>query len=160
VRVEGGAIGSGRQPARVVLDSQFRIPPSAKILRQPGLTLIAGLQSAAKNAEALQQMGAEVRFLPTGPENRVDLHAAIELLGELEFNEVLVEAGATLNGSLLVEGLVDEWIVYLAPCILGDHGRGLFHLPGLQRMADRYELRLTETRQVGADLRMTLRKSL
>ena len=158
VRVEGGAIGAGRQPARVVLDSHFRIPPSAKILGQPGLTLIVGLERAAQKAEALQAQGAAVRFLPAGPEDRVDLHAALELLGQMEFNEVLVEAGATLNGMLLREGVIDEWVVYLAPCILGDQGRGLFHLPGIERMADRFELRLVDSRQVGADLRLTLRK--
>jgi len=159
VRVEGGTVGTGRQPARVVLDSRFRMPPSAKILSQPGLTLVLGLASAAKNAAALQAMGAEVRFLPAGPEDRVDLHAALELLGQMEFNEVLVEAGATLNGMLLREGVIDEWLVYMAPCILGDRGRGLFHLPGIERMAERFELHLVETRQVGGDLRLTLRRS-
>lgn len=147
-----------RQPARIVLDSRFRLPPSAKILTRPGRILLLGLETEAKQAEALRDLGVEVHLLPTGPEGRVDLHAAMDLLGELEFNEVMVEAGATLNGSLLREGVVDEWIVYLAPCILGDGGRGLFHLPGLERMADKFELRLSESRQVGKDLRLTLRK--
>lgn len=138
-----------RQPARVVLDSRFRLPPSAKILALPGRILVLGLEAEAKKAERLRALGAEVHFLPTGPEGRVDLHAAMELLGRLEFNEVMVEAGATINGSLLREGLVDEWIVYLAPCILGNTGRGLFHLPELEHMADRFELRLVESRQVG-----------
>ena len=147
-----------RQPARVVLDSRFRIPPSAKILALPGRCLVIGLETEAKAAERLQAMGAEVHFLPAGPDDRVDLHAAMELLGQLEFNEVMVETGAILNGALLEEGLVDEWIVYLAPCILGDRGRGLFRLPGLERMSERYELRLIESRQVGQDLRLVLRK--
>jgi len=73
---------------------------------------------------------------------------------------VMVEAGSTLNGSLLREKLIDEWIVYLAPCILGDQGRGLFHLPGIERMADRFELTLKEVRQVGKDVRMRFRKDL
>jgi len=153
-----GRTATDRQPARVVLDSRFRMPASAKILDQPGLTLVLGLASEAKKAAALQAMGYEVRFLPAGPEDRVDLHAALELLGQMEFNEVLVEAGATLNGMLLRESVVDEWLVYMAPCILGDRGRGLFHLPGIEHMADRFELRLVETRQVGEDVRLTLRK--
>jgi len=155
----GAGFETQRQPARVVLDSRFRLPPSAKILAQPGKTLVFGLEREAQAAERLKAMGVEVHFLPAGPEGRVDVHAAVELLGQLEFNEVMVEAGATLNGVLLQEGLVDEWIVYLAPCVLGDRGRGLFHLPALERMADRFEMRLIDTRQVGGDLRLTLRKS-
>jgi diaminohydroxyphosphoribosylaminopyrimidine deaminase/5-amino-6-(5-phosphoribosylamino)uracil reductase len=148
-----------RQPARVVLDSRFRLPPSAKILAAPGRAIVLGLQAESQAAESLCALGVETHSLPPGPEGRVDLHAALALLGRLEFNEVMVEAGATLNGSLLREGLVDEWIVYLAPCILGDRGRGLFHLPELERIADKFELRLAETRQVGSDLRLTLRKA-
>ena len=82
----------------------------------------------------------------------------MELLGQLEFNEVIVEAGATLNGELLRDGLVDEWVVYLAPCVLGDRGRGLFHLPDLERMSDRYEMNLKDVRRVGQDVRMILCK--
>ena len=75
-------------------------------------------------------------------------------LGRAEFNEVLVEAGPTLNGALLRSGLVDEWIVYMAPVILGDRGRGLFQLPELHRMEDRFQLELQDLRTVGRDLRM------
>lgn len=145
-----------RQPYRIVLDSRFRLPSSAKILARPEQTLILGLETEAKAAERLRRLGANVHLLPAGPEGRVDLHAAMALLGRLELNEVMVEAGAKLNGALLQEGLVDEWIVYLAPCLLGDGGRGLFRLPGLERMADRHLLRLAESRQVGEDLRLRL----
>jgi diaminohydroxyphosphoribosylaminopyrimidine deaminase/5-amino-6-(5-phosphoribosylamino)uracil reductase len=72
----------------------------------------------------------------------------------------LIEAGATLNGALLREGLVDEWIVYMAPVVLGDGARGLFHLPDVTRMAERFELSLSDVRQVGRDVRMIFRKSL
>jgi diaminohydroxyphosphoribosylaminopyrimidine deaminase/5-amino-6-(5-phosphoribosylamino)uracil reductase len=69
---------------------------------------------------------------------------------------VLVEAGAILNGALLTENLIDELIVYMAPSILGDQGRGLFHLPGMMTMADKKMLKLLDVRQVGGDLRLTL----
>jgi diaminohydroxyphosphoribosylaminopyrimidine deaminase/5-amino-6-(5-phosphoribosylamino)uracil reductase len=68
----------------------------------------------------------------------------------------MVEAGAGLNGALLQAGLVDEWIIYLAPVILGDQARGLFHLPTLTRMADRYALQISEVTRMGADIRLTL----
>ena len=69
---------------------------------------------------------------------------------------MLIEAGATLNGALLEENLVDEWIIYMATCVLGDNGRGLFALPHQNSMADKKNLRLQEVRYVGADLRLTL----
>jgi len=156
--VPGDVIPLGRQPARIVVDSRFRLPPSAKLLSQPGRTLLLGLETEAAKAEVLREAGAEIHFLPAGLDGRVDLNAAMELLGQLQFNEVMVEAGATLNGELLRDGLVDEYVVYLAPCILGDGGRGLFHLPGLERMADRFELALQDVRRVGKDLRLNFKR--
>ncbi len=148
-----------RQPARIVVDSRFRLPPTAKLLTQPGRTLLLGLDAEAAKADALRRAGAEIHFLPAGLDGRVDLNAAMELLGQLQFNEVMVEAGATLNGELLRDGLVDEYVVYLAPCVLGDEGRGLFHLPGLELMADRFELAIKDVRSVGKDIRVALHKA-
>ncbi len=148
-----------RQPARIVVDSRFRLPPTAKLLTQPGRTLLLGLEAEAAKADALRKAGAEIHFLPAGLDGRVDLNAAMELLGQLQFNEVMVEAGATLNGELLRDGLVDEYVVYLAPCVLGDEGRGLFHLPGLELMADRFELAIKDVRSVGKDIRVALHKA-
>ncbi|MGZ8236681.1 MAG: RibD family protein, partial [Methylobacter sp.] len=81
--------------------------------------------------------------------------AVMEFLAGQQINEVLVEAGSVLNGALLDEGLVDEYVIYMAPCILGDQGRGLFTLPGLQQMADKKQLKLRDVRQVGPDLKLT-----
>ena len=76
-------------------------------------------------------------------------------LGQQQINNVLVEAGAILNGALLNTRLVDEWVVYMAPCVLGDQGRGLFNLPALQKMADKKQLNMQHVRQVGPDLKLT-----
>jgi diaminohydroxyphosphoribosylaminopyrimidine deaminase/5-amino-6-(5-phosphoribosylamino)uracil reductase len=73
-----------------------------------------------------------------------------------QVNELLVEAGSVLNGALLAEGWVDEWVIYMAPCILGDQGRGLFTVPGLQSMADKKRLTVRDVRQIGPDLKLTL----
>lgn len=140
------------QPVRIILDSTLRIPEESKILNGSARTIILTTQ-AADPAKALA-LPAEVHVLPTTPSGRVDLAAAVAWLGQAEFNEVLVEAGPTLNGALLGETLVDEWIVYMAPVILGDEGRGLFILPGLNRMTDRIELVLDDHRHVGRDLRL------
>ncbi|MBS1213754.1 MAG: riboflavin biosynthesis protein RibD [Proteobacteria bacterium] len=158
VRLDGGSEGL-RQPARVVLDSQLRMPATSRMLRQPGRTIIVTLPGNEGNrADALRAAGAEIAFLPADDNRQIDLGALLPALGSLEFNEVMVEAGPVLNGALLRAGLVDEWVVYMAPVVLGDRGRGLFQLPGLERMADRFEFELLETRQVGEDLRLRFGK--
>jgi diaminohydroxyphosphoribosylaminopyrimidine deaminase/5-amino-6-(5-phosphoribosylamino)uracil reductase len=72
-------------------------------------------------------------------------------------NEVHAEAGATLNGALLASGLVDEWVAFLAPTVIGHHARGLFDLPALTDMANRRGFVLHDARMVGGDLRLVLR---
>jgi diaminohydroxyphosphoribosylaminopyrimidine deaminase/5-amino-6-(5-phosphoribosylamino)uracil reductase len=145
------------QPVRVVLDSRLRLPATVRLAAGPGRTVVL---TAADTASCSVPAGLEVHTLPASADGRPDLAAVVDWLGRAEFNEVLVESGPTLNGALLRAGLVDEWIVYMAPVVLGDGGRGLFHLPELTRMADRYELALKEVRQVGRDIRMTFGKTL
>jgi diaminohydroxyphosphoribosylaminopyrimidine deaminase/5-amino-6-(5-phosphoribosylamino)uracil reductase len=74
-----------------------------------------------------------------------------------EVNDVLVEAGPELAGALLAAGLADELVVYLAPMLLGDGARGMFHLPGLDCLQDHLALEIEDTRMVGRDLRVTLK---
>ena len=69
-------------------------------------------------------------------------------------NEVMIEAGARLNGAALAKGLIDEYIFYIAPSLMGDQARGAFHLPELTTMAQKLELELVDTRQVGDDWRI------
>ncbi len=143
------------QPIRVILDSALQMPTTAKMATLPGRTLILTCLDDAQKREALQAVGFEVFVLPA-KNTRLDLSAVMTFLGQQQVNEVLVEAGAILNGALLTEGCVDEWIVYMAPCVLGDQSRGLFSIPSLQTMADKKTLQLREVRQVGPDLRLTL----
>jgi diaminohydroxyphosphoribosylaminopyrimidine deaminase/5-amino-6-(5-phosphoribosylamino)uracil reductase len=143
---------AGRQPLRVVLDSRLRTPPDARMLEQPGGTLLlaAGPNGAE---EALAAAGADVEYLQTA-DGRLDLGAVLSRLAERECNDVLVEAGPTLAGSLVADGLVDELVLYLAPHLMGDGARGLFSLPGLESMAERVQLSITDLRRLGHDLRL------
>ncbi|WP_232470179.1 MULTISPECIES: bifunctional diaminohydroxyphosphoribosylaminopyrimidine deaminase/5-amino-6-(5-phosphoribosylamino)uracil reductase RibD [Methylococcus] len=145
------------QPARVILDSRLRSPANARVFRQAGRTLVLTTASDPPARQALLNAGAEVLEVQPDAAGRPELTAVLRLLGRMEFNEVLFEAGATLNGALLLAGVVDEWTVYLAPCVLGDEARGLFRLPGLAGMADRQELAIVDARRVGRDMRLILR---
>jgi len=142
------------QPIKVVLDSQLRMPLSAKMLLQTVEVWIITCSDDTVKQQQLRDAGCKV-FRVDAREGRIDLLQAFKLLAELQINTVWVEAGATLNGTLLDSGLVDEWLIYMAPCVLGDRGRGLFHLPSLHEMADKKPLTLLEVRQVGPDLRLT-----
>lgn len=142
------------QPVKVVLDSKLRMPLAAKMLHNSAEVWIITCSDDTNKQQQLRDVGCKV-FQVAASNGRLDLPAAFKLLAELQINTVWVEAGATLNGALLDSGLVDEWLVYMAPCVLGDQARSLFHLPGLQAMADKKQLKLLEVRQVGPDLRLT-----
>jgi diaminohydroxyphosphoribosylaminopyrimidine deaminase/5-amino-6-(5-phosphoribosylamino)uracil reductase len=154
-----GAPATPAQPLRVILDSALRTPPKARTLTLPGTTLIVG---AAPLPEALagplRAAGAEVMGLEAGADG-LDLEAVLRELARREVNEVQVEAGARLSGALLAAGLVDELVLYLAPHIMGADARGLFALPGLERMADRLALQIEDLRMLGSDLRLIARPS-
>lgn len=143
-----------RQPLKVIVDSHLKTPPTAQILH--GGALIACAVDDPAKRTALEAAGAQVLRIP-GPQGRVGLAALIGELGKRGLNEIHVEAGATLNGALLDAGLVDEWVAYLAPLVLGDAARGVFGLPPLTDMADRLPFQLLDSRQIGNDLRLTLR---
>jgi diaminohydroxyphosphoribosylaminopyrimidine deaminase/5-amino-6-(5-phosphoribosylamino)uracil reductase len=143
------------QPLRVVLDSQLQMAPEAKMLSLPGMTAIicCSDRDPIKRSK-LEAEGALVVRRPAGSEC-VELRSVFEYLASQEINEVLLEAGPTLSGSALAAGLVDELVIYLAPHLMGSDARGLFNLPGLERMRDRIDLDITDLRSVGSDIRIT-----
>lgn len=143
-------VASLPQPMRVVLDRLLRMPAEASLLKQAGQTRIYTMVHTEPKLSQLRRLGAEVVVLDS-----VDLEGVMKSLALDGVNEILVEAGATLNGALLDARLVDEVIIYLAPHLMGDQGQGMFHLPGVQAMAHRLALSITDVRAVGADWRIT-----
>lgn len=140
-----------RQPLRVVLDSQLRTPLTAKILTQPGRTLIVYCDAPASRVDALAQAGVELVQLPALA-GRVDLPALLRYLADQQqCNEVLVETGATLAGAFIEQQLLDRLELFMAMKLLGSDARPLFDLP-LTRMAQQVPMTLLESRQVGQDL--------
>jgi diaminohydroxyphosphoribosylaminopyrimidine deaminase/5-amino-6-(5-phosphoribosylamino)uracil reductase len=144
-----------RQPLRVIVDSRLEMPPAARAIAG-GNALVA---AAAKNPErqaALAAQGVDTVVLPN-PRGKVALPALLEELARRGINELHVEGGHRLNGSLVNEGCVDELLVYLAPCLLGDSARGMFDLPALTELDARRRLRITNVKPVGEDLRVLAR---
>ncbi len=148
-------VETSRQPLRVVVDSRLETPLTARIL-QGGQVLVAAAVDDEKKANLLRSTGAEVLVLPNAT-GKVALKDLLEELGRRGINEVHAEAGFKLNGSLLREGLVDELLLYLAPCLLGHDASGLFNLPELTTLDDKRRLQIRDLRQVGADIRLIAR---
>lgn len=144
-----------RQPLRVVVDSGLETPPAAKVLAGGGALIAAAKRDDAK-MRGLQERGAEVIALPNAA-GKVELGELMRELARREINEVHVEAGYKLNGSLLREGLVDELIIYLAPHLIGDAARGMFHMPELEHLEGRRRLTIRDLRRIDEDIRVIAR---
>jgi diaminohydroxyphosphoribosylaminopyrimidine deaminase/5-amino-6-(5-phosphoribosylamino)uracil reductase len=145
---------NGRQPVRVVLDSQLRMPLSAGMLALPGHTLI--YCTTPDRHAALSDAGAEVIIVESAGE-QVSAAAVLDDLAGRGINEVLVEAGPVLTGSLVADQLVDELVIYQAPHIMGSQTMGMLQTPTWTNLTDRQSLRITDERRVGSDTRITVR---
>lgn len=148
-------VDTPRQPLKVLVDSRLELSLNARILDGAPLLVAAAVADAARIA-ALQQRGAEVLVLPND-QGKVDLAALLQELGRRGVNEVHAEAGFKLNGSLLSAGLVDELLLYVAPCLIGDMAQGLFNLSELESLGNKRTLQWRDVRQVGPDLRLIAR---
>ena len=144
-----------RQPLRVVVDSRLETPLTARIL-QGGPVLVAAAVDDQEKADLLRSAGADVLVLPNA-DGKVELPALLAELGRRGINEVHAEAGFKLNGSLLREGLVDELLLYLAPCLIGHQASGLFNLPELISLDGKRALTIRDLRQIGQDIRLIAR---
>ena len=141
-----------RQPLRVVLDSDLRMPLAAKMLALPGDTLVFCDTDAS--AEGLADAGAEV-VRAGGRDGFVNLSSVLQELAARGVNDLLVEAGPTIAGQLVERNLVDEFVIYQAPHILGSETMGMFSTPSWHELADRLVLTITAVVQVGNDTRIT-----
>lgn len=145
------------QPLRVVVDSRLETPLVARVLQAPGQALIYGAQPDLGRQQALGERGVEVALLP-GAGVKVDLPALLTDLAARGINELHVEAGHKLNGSLVREGLVDEFLIYMAPKLLGI-GRDLAAFGPLDTLEGALELAFISVTPVGPDLRIIARPS-
>lgn len=150
------AVPTERQPVRAVVDTHFRIDEHARLFNGSPVWIFTVTEDGEK-ARRLADRNAQVIVLP-GVQGRVDLSAVLQWLGEQEINEIHVEAGAALNGALLQAGSVDEWISYVAPCVLGE-GRGLAQWASpLAQLAHAPRFEFMEAVPLGEDMRLRMRQ--
>ncbi|MGA8863764.1 MAG: bifunctional diaminohydroxyphosphoribosylaminopyrimidine deaminase/5-amino-6-(5-phosphoribosylamino)uracil reductase RibD [Gallionella sp.] len=148
-------VATERQPLRVVLDSRLRMPLAARMLSDGNVLIYAALRDPER-AAALENAGATVSVM-ANENGQIDLRAMLRDLAQRGCNEVLLEAGSSLNGALLRAGMVDELLLYVAPQLLGDCARGMAQLGVLTRLDQRIDLKWQDVRQVGNDLRITVK---
>ena len=144
-----------RQPLKVLVDSRLEVPLGARVL-EGGNVLVAAASADGAKIAALRAGGAEVVVLPNAA-GKVELGDLMRELARRELNEVHVEAGVRLNGSLVAAGVVDELLVYLAPALIGESGQGMFGLPPMERLGEKVGLRLMDVARIGDDLRVLAR---
>jgi diaminohydroxyphosphoribosylaminopyrimidine deaminase/5-amino-6-(5-phosphoribosylamino)uracil reductase len=152
-------VDTPRQPHLVIVDSQLETPLDAALfIAGRACYIYAAVQNDAKKA-ALEGRGATVTYLPgqtPATQNKVDLNAMLLDLAKREINELHLEAGHKLNGSFVREGLVDEFLVYLAPKLLG-LGQGMFNFGPLTQLDEGIHLSFQSVERVGPDLRVIAR---
>jgi diaminohydroxyphosphoribosylaminopyrimidine deaminase/5-amino-6-(5-phosphoribosylamino)uracil reductase len=144
-----------RQPLRVLVDSRLEVDPEARLFEGDGAALVACAVDDPERRQRLEERGIEVVRIPN-ERGKVDLAALMKRLAERGINEVHVEAGFKLNGSLVGAGVVDELLVYLAPMLIGE-AQGMVHLPALSDLAKAQRLVFREVTQVGEDVRIVAR---
>jgi diaminohydroxyphosphoribosylaminopyrimidine deaminase/5-amino-6-(5-phosphoribosylamino)uracil reductase len=154
-RLDVRLVPAERQPRRVVVDSTLQTPPHARLLAPPGEVLIYAAHDDPARSARLRAAGAELAILPDAG-GKVALGPMLRDLAERGVNELHVEAGHKLNGSLLRAGLVDELLLYVAPVLLGE-GREIARLPALAGLADAQRWIFHEATRIGEDLRLRLR---
>jgi diaminohydroxyphosphoribosylaminopyrimidine deaminase/5-amino-6-(5-phosphoribosylamino)uracil reductase len=147
-----------RQPRRVLIDSNLEVPLDSKILKgEP--PIIFTVSPDARRRKALKDLGVEVLQAPADryKPSKTDLAAVAKELAARGFNEVMVETGGKLSGSLVAAGVVDEIVFYFAPKLMGDSAQAMFALPEMTRLEQALRPRMIDVRLLGEDLRVVAR---
>jgi diaminohydroxyphosphoribosylaminopyrimidine deaminase/5-amino-6-(5-phosphoribosylamino)uracil reductase len=149
------AVETSRQPLKVLVDSRLEAPLDARLF-DGGNALVAAAVADREKIARLRERGVEVVVLPNDG-GKVELADLMRELAHRELNEIHVEAGFKLNGSLTVAGVVDELLVYLAPSLIGESGQGMFNLPAIDDLAQQRRLAWRDVQRLGGDLRVVAR---
>jgi diaminohydroxyphosphoribosylaminopyrimidine deaminase / 5-amino-6-(5-phosphoribosylamino)uracil reductase len=146
-------------PLRVLLDSRQRVSVDAKFFQtQSPVLLVHALSESTKQYPDWVETISLPSLEKNGAKYKIDLKKLIHLLAERHINDVLIESGATLAGSFLSAGLIDEFIIYMAPKLMGNLARPLFELP-LQELSSAVDLQIVDVRTVGKDWKIVAKPS-
>jgi diaminohydroxyphosphoribosylaminopyrimidine deaminase/5-amino-6-(5-phosphoribosylamino)uracil reductase len=145
-------IPDARQPLRVVVDSQLRMPMDARIT-QGGSIMIAYATDSLQRTSYWADQGVTLFHAPDA-QGQVCLNALLKHLAHCQMNEVMVEAGQGLNGALIARQLVNELLMYYAPKLMGGQAHNMLAMPSLTHMSQAIDLNITDIRQFGADIRV------
>ena len=160
VRLSSAELGQTRevhQPVRVLIDSKLRLGGDEKVFSIDGDIWVYTLSSESVAADRLRAAGAEVIAMDAADNDRIDLAAMLRDLAGRGINEIHTECGPGLAGALIREGCADQILLYQAPHLLGNQARGAFDLGEIETMAQRKSCKIEDIRQLGDDLRLTLK---
>ncbi len=152
VRIGGD---TARQPLRVILDSNLQTPIDAKIIGVDQKLVIFTLSDDLEKMSALIELGAEVVQLKNTNDGRLELSSVLDELAKWQCNEVLIEAGQTLSGAFLQQGLVDELVLFYAGSLLGDQGKSMFQFDQPLEFEQRANFKISSVSMVGEDVKVT-----
>ncbi|SFK82098.1 diaminohydroxyphosphoribosylaminopyrimidine deaminase [Nitrosomonas aestuarii] len=150
-------IFTSRQPKKIIIDNRLEIPFDALVLQGEQAFIFTTASADTGKITTLEKMGARVIVCKQSDQGRVDLNQMLATLADLEFNEIMVEAGSGLNGALMHAGLVDELIIYMAPSLLGGSAKDMLQLPELTCLDHKISLKIEDVRMVGRDIRLVAR---
>ena len=149
-------VKSSRQPLRIVVDNKCEAPLDAQVFAD-GNALLVTVSADAARIQEYEARGVEVLVTKPGKTGRVDFKALLQLLGARGLNEITVETGSRLNGALLEAGVIDEWVFYVAPTLLGEGAAGVVQGTPLITLAQRSDLTIMSVMSFGNDLRIVAR---
>jgi len=141
-----------RHPLRVIIDRQLRTPPTAKLFSEPGPVVI---YTASQHTERQLTLSAKGAAIVVIEDDNFLRDCLVHLSKTNEINEVLLEAGPGLSGSMIKAGLVDELIVYQAAVILGDKAMPMLVMPEITELGHAISMTLTDMRNIGSDIRLS-----
>jgi diaminohydroxyphosphoribosylaminopyrimidine deaminase / 5-amino-6-(5-phosphoribosylamino)uracil reductase len=147
--------GRGRDPLRVVMDANLRMPPAARMLHQDSdavTWIFCGPRADTKKMEPLAAAGAVIKTIPETSPGQLDLHLMLAELGKAGLNTLLVEGGGRIHGAFLQAGMADDLYMFMAPCFLGADGVPVVNMAGIGKVADAPRVQVISTRRFGGDL--------
>ncbi|WP_220465394.1 bifunctional diaminohydroxyphosphoribosylaminopyrimidine deaminase/5-amino-6-(5-phosphoribosylamino)uracil reductase RibD [Colwellia sp. BRX10-3] len=146
-----------RQPVRIIIDGKNRLTPDLAIFKTTSKILL--IRHTIENSQAWPHFVEQVAIAKTAESEHIDLRLLLAYLAQQGLNDILIESGAQLAGAFISANLVDELVLYQAPKLLGNDGKGLVNMPTILQLSDAKSVDVDDIRMVGKDIRITAKFS-